>query len=803
MRENDLAMPFNANHPNFLTLRQTLAEHRAPIVFWIGAGVSRDAGLPTWTDLRKRMVESALEELVTRPPEEADVQEAKLIEASTTNNLWRAFEDIQSILGKPTYKSVIRTNLGPSDTVEIPELHKVIWRQEAVRGVVSLNLDGLEARAHRRERVSEVVDEFIGRDLRNHLPTLHARKPFIARLHGHHADSTSWVLTESDLKRQIGDESYRICVNAIFSSFTVIFLGISADDVAAGGFLAAITGSGVDVGNHFWITDRTDKSTREWSDAAGILRVPFEVSADEGYTQTISAMFETIRNFKAKDGAGPVVVYRDSATSTMPSLAEMRSMQEDNARHVLNAYAKHILNENGNSTDTNAYQDFLTAYSPAIHQSWHLSEHQGYNLFFGFTAIEKIHGGAFSSVWRVQDREYNQYALKIIQIDNLRKGPQLESFRRGIASQKLLRDAGKFQGVAEIKSAYELPPSVVMEFVEGENFEEVCRKSNFNFWADGIPALINLCKNVSDAHKSKFGILHRDIRPQNIMLPNYYLGAEAADHGLDQFAVKLLNYDMTWHKDASGRVLPTDPKTIGYYAPELLNEPDSSRARDARVDSYGAGMTIFRAASGRNPPTGGSSSTEWSSYLSTIKKCDSNWFRSAHNYIRRLVEFATDVNPDRRLYMGDMAASLQSLKDAMASGVQGAEPRFLAENLMYAVCVDDFEATSSGQSFKRDISGYRTYQVDVLRNGEEVQLLFVNSSINSEDWGKINKSWTGKLQAAREILVSGGWFIKDQTSYSQRVITLSASIKVSALRADYRRAEDALSKALNRVQVTG
>lgn len=386
-------MPFSEHHPNFAILRQTLAEHHAPIVFWIGAGVSRDAGLPTWRYLRAKMAEAALEELVTRSTEEADELEGQLNEAFNTNDLWQAFELIQGILGLPTYKAMICSHLGPSDTVAIPDLHNLIWENSSVRGVVTLNIDGLEGRSHRAKRANEVVDEFIGRDLRNHIPTLQARKPFIARLHGHHSDTSSWIFTKSDLSRQIKDEAYRTAISAIFSNFTVIFLGISADDLAVGGFLEAITQSGIDAGNHFWITDRSDRETREWTERAGILRIPYTVGTTETHTGVISSIFEAISNFFPRDTVAPTILYNDASTNIIPSLQELKSMPEDDIRRTLNSYAKHILDESAQQTDTRAYQDFLASYSPAIHQAWHISEHQGYNKFFGYTAVEKIYGG--------------------------------------------------------------------------------------------------------------------------------------------------------------------------------------------------------------------------------------------------------------------------------------------------------------------------------------------------------------------------------------------------------------------------
>ncbi len=176
---------FNKNQPSYSTLRDILLEERRPIIFWLGAGVSFDAGIPGWGRLRDLLCEAAMERLRDVEGPEGEEAEAAVELAKVQTDLWRAFSILKQYAGETTYRDEVRKHLEPKDTTLPPEILKKIWKMPQVKGVVTLNLDGLEEKAHRLERQTEMPDVFTGVNIKQHVSTIGSHRPFIARLHGH------------------------------------------------------------------------------------------------------------------------------------------------------------------------------------------------------------------------------------------------------------------------------------------------------------------------------------------------------------------------------------------------------------------------------------------------------------------------------------------------------------------------------------------------------------------------------------------------------------------------------------------
>ena len=203
----------------------------------------------------------------------------------------------------------------------------------------------------------------------------------------------------------------------------------------------------------------------------------------------------------------------------------------------------------------------------------------------GFKSFEKIGAGAMATVYKATQISLDRVvAIKVLPRHLSRNPEFVERFyKEGQAAAKLNHnnivqaiDVGEASGYHYF----------VMEYVEGVSLHEKMAHGTRYTEKESLDILLQICHALAHAHER--GLIHRDIKPKNIMItPDGVV--KLADLGLAREIT-----DMRAAESEAGRAYGTPY----YIAPEQIRgELDI----DARIDIYSLGATAYHMVTGRVP----------------------------------------------------------------------------------------------------------------------------------------------------------------------------------------------------------
>lgn len=763
---------FDLEQPSYKRFRAIYKERTRNVVIWVGSGLSKPAGLPDWEGLKNILLNEGYAKANSLNIGDRENYRNKIDAIKKIQDYWNLFEALKDVIGDESYAAAIKHTFALADTVKIPNCYNKLWNLN-IGGIITVNIDRLVARAFHQNVKDKALHEFCGREAGNNIKLLKSEVPFILNAHGIKDDTSTWVFTKSQIKHLLEDEGYGTFIKTIFASRTVIFIGITALDFSTGGLLGNLRNVGIDAGEHFWLTNIGDYGTDQLAKKNGLQVIRY--SSAEGHEKPLDIFIQDIENYLPQDiPATPIrpEITEEHIKETVPS--DIANKEPEVIRQILNAQAFEILK--GNDKDAyDKYEQFYNNYERAIWNSWYVTDKTPNNILMGYKITSMLHtSGAFGHVYKAVDADGNELALKILKYEISKNKNTLGCFRRGVKSMNIL-SGHQVKGMVPYKKAFEIPAFVVMDFIKGMNLEQVIESRLLTDWNEKLFITYNIAKIIRQGHLLPERVLHRDIRPANIMLSNY--------PGKD-WDVVVLDFDLSWHKDAMEFSLDfSTSSALGFLAPEQLEDIKGVSTRNAAVDSFGLGMTLYYLFTGKKPIAGIYRKPEWSQYLKrdiAFKQC--TIWASLPIRLARLIERATKYNQNERIDMGQIESELSRLYDIVYKSEIPRSAELWVDEIMYSAMNDfKYEWNYDKLCAKRIlVSGVElTLYADEIHNNVNVNIRLMDTGIPHQ---KNIQKYLGKMfDECKAQLSRGHWQINRADIISKKEIVFDAEIKIDDL----------------------
>jgi serine/threonine-protein kinase len=199
-----------------------------------------------------------------------------------------------------------------------------------------------------------------------------------------------------------------------------------------------------------------------------------------------------------------------------------------------------------------------------------------------YEIIEELGKGGMGKVYRAEDKKIKEeVALKLIKTEIASDKKTIERFSNELKMARKIahRNVCRMYDLGEEKGTH----FITMEYVPGEDLKRLVRKVGQFSAGKTISIAKQVCEGLAEAHR--LGVVHRDLKPQNIMVD-------------EDGNARIMDFGIA--RSVKGKGITGAGVMIG--TPEYMS-PEQAEVKevDQRSDIYSLGVILYEMVTGRVP----------------------------------------------------------------------------------------------------------------------------------------------------------------------------------------------------------